>query len=166
MKNIVSNTLFVPRYSHFHTFPSSFSLPVILTSLLHLYSLSWSLSLIACFSLFSILFILSLPSRPCLLLSFTLSRCFTPSPCVSLFLSPFFIFVTHSFLLSLFPCLTHWLSILIFLHVYSPTLSFSVSVFKSLCLSVSQSFFPLFISLPPSVWLFFCCYPSVSLFLS
>lgn len=67
------------------------------------------------------------------------------SMCFTLLLHiPLFIFVTQSFLRSLFPCLTHSLSILISLSVYSPL--FSVSMSKSV--RVLRSL--LYLSLSPS----------------
>ncbi len=63
---------------------------------------------------------------------------------------PLFISVTHSFLWSLFPCLTQSLSILISLSVYSLTLIFCLSVQIFLFACVLQSIF--YLSLSPPIW--------------
>lgn len=78
---------------------------------------------------------------------FSLTPCLTTSPCASLRL-PLFIFVTQSFLRSLFPCLTQSLSILISLSLSlsTPPL-FSVSMSKIfLFVRVLRSLFYLFLS--------------------
>lgn len=75
----------------------------------------------------------------------SLTPCLTTSPCASLRL-PRFIFVTQSFLRSLFPCLTQSLSILISLSLSTPPL-FSVSMSKIfLFVRVLRSLFYLFLS--------------------
>lgn len=80
---------------------------------------------------------------------FSLTPCLTTSPCASLRL-PLFIFVTQSFLRSLFPCLTQSLSILISLSLCLLPHSFLSQCPKSFCLSVS--FVPCFTFFsPPSL---------------